>query len=103
MYKNIRRLGASEEGIVITIMSHRRKDLLSFLSISSSFCMKLTVGTLVIGNSLLRMKLDFTFVMLVSLKLDRSVKMKNGSDKGVIMISQKSNGYLDMKGLTAGI
>ena len=71
MHRNIKGLATIVEHIV-TIMSHRWKDVLYLLSVPSSLCMKWTMGTLVIGGSLLRIKLDFTFVMLVSLKSDIS-------------------------------
>ena len=70
MHKNIRGLATTVKYRMIAIINHRGKDLLYLLSISSSSCMRLTIGTLVIYGNFLKMKLDFTFVMSVSLKLD---------------------------------
>ena len=66
----MRGLATSMEHIFITIISQRMNDLFHMLSVWSSFYMKLTLGTSVIGGNLLKMKLYFTFDILVSLKYD---------------------------------
>ena len=80
MHNNVRGLGTSIEHIVMIIKDQRGNDLLYSLQIFSRLFMKLTTGTSVIGGDMLRIKLDFIFVRLVSLISDISLKLNEGLD-----------------------
>ena len=62
----MRGLATSVEYIVITNVNQRKNDLLYSLSIFLSVCLMLKMDTSVTGGNLLRMKLNFVFVWLVS-------------------------------------
>ena len=64
------------------------------------------MGTSVIGGNSLRMKSDFTFVILVSLNSDINFKLKNGSDRFINwsnLYHQRIIHTLDVKEFTVGI
>ena len=46
--------------------------------------MKLTMSTSVIAGNFLRIKLEFTFVTLVSLKSDKNLKLNEGSGRFIM-------------------
>ena len=71
----------SVEHIVITIMSQRGSDLVYSQPITSSSCTKIIMGTSICVSSLLRMELDITFVILLRLKSDISLKLNQRSDR----------------------
>ena len=66
------------ELIVIMMMSQQGEDLFYSLSTSTSLFLKLTMCASVTGGSLLRMKSDFTSVMIVILDPDIILKLNNG-------------------------
>ena len=106
MHKYIRGLATSVEHIAITIMIHSWEGFVQSVSISSNFCMKLLMGTSVIGSKLLRIKSYFTFVMFLNLNSDISLTLNNGSYRfinGSNLYPHSVMGTFDMKKLTVDI
>ena len=62
----------------MTVISQKGNDLFCLLSMSSTVCMKLTMGASVICGSLLRIKFDFCFFRFVNFKLDIIFKLRIG-------------------------
>ena len=74
MHKNMRGLATDDEHIFINDYEPEEERFAILVKNVSSFCMKLAMGSSVIGGNLLRMK-DFTLVILVSLTSDISLKL----------------------------